>query len=108
MSLHHAVDLAYGIEIPTTTDLDAIDNALSNQPTPTAHVSYVVVGDRDQLLLVTRSTDIEENTVVRLTTDTLAQPFELATWEQALHDVAVRLGHADHPEPAWLVIHNYR
>lgn len=108
MGLYHSVDLAYGIEIPTTTDIDAIDAALSNQPTPTGHVSYIVVGDWDRLLLVTRSTDIEENAVIRLTTDTLAQPAELAAWEQALHSVAVRLGHADHPAPAWLVIHNYR
>lgn len=108
MGLYHSVDVVYGFEIPTTTDIDAIEEALKDQPSAPDNVSYIIVGDYDRLLLATRSNDVEENAVVRLTTDSLAQPAELAAWEKALHGVAVRLGHTDHPAPTWLVVHNYR
>lgn len=107
MGLYHSVDIVYGFEIPTSTDIDAIDAALSNQPTPAGHVSYVVVGDWDRLLLVAHSIDADENTAVPITPDFFTR-YEIPAWDKALHDVAVRLGHTDHPAPAWLVIHNYR
>jgi hypothetical protein len=108
MGLYHSVGIAYGFEIPTNTDHDDIDRALFGQPDNADSVGYLVIGDHDRLLLVTRVTTVAENAVVRLTPDALAQPDELAEWESALHDAAVRLGLTDHPAPAWLVIHNYR
>lgn len=108
MGLYHSVGLAYGFEIPADTDIDAIDRALFGQPDSPDSVGYIVVGDMDQLLLVTRYTNAEENTVVRLTPDTLAEPADLARWEASLHEAAVRLGYTGHPAPAWLLVHNYR
>jgi hypothetical protein len=109
MGLYHSVSLAYGFEIPSGTDLDQLDEVIGDGPDLVKDsVGHIVVGDWDRLLLVTRYTHVEENAVVRLTADALAQPAELAEWEAALHDVAVRLGYADHPAPAWLLIHNFR
>lgn len=108
MGLYHSVSLSYGFEIPTRTDVDAIDRACFGQPNEPDSVGYIVVGDYDRLLLITRSLPVTTNGVLRLAPDTLAQPDELATWEEALHDAAGRLGLADHPAPAWLLIHNYR
>jgi hypothetical protein len=108
MGYYHSTDLAYGFEIPATTDYDALDEAIADQPIGPDSVGHITVGDYEKTLLVTRCTEVEENTIVRLTADTLAQPAELAAWEEALHDVAVRLGYPDHPAPAWLVVHNYR
>lgn len=109
MGLYHSVAIAYGFEIPSRTDLDRLDEVIGDGPDLLKDsVGHIVVGDWDQLLLVTRYVPVEENAVVRLAADTLAQPGELAAWEAALHDVAVRLDHTDHPPPAWLVIHNYR
>lgn len=111
MGLYHSVALAYGFEIPDQTDIDDIDRecdrARSAQPDSPDNVGYITVGDRDHLLLVTRSTSVDENEFVRLSVDTLAPHAELAASEAALHDVAVRLGHGDHPAPAWLVIHDH-
>ena len=108
MGLYHSVGIAYGFEIPARTDIDDIDRACFGQPDSPDSVGYIVVGDCDQLLLVTRSTLVAENEVVSLTPDTLAPSAELAAWEEALHAVAVRLNLGDHPAPAWLVIHNHR
>ena len=108
MSLKHSVSLSYGFEIPARTDLNDLDRALFGQPNHPDSVGYIVVGDYDQLLLVTRSTVVAENEVVPATPDTLAEPADLTAWDTALHDAAVRLGLTDHPAPAWLVIHNYR
>lgn len=108
MGLYHSVSLSYGFEIPARTDTEDIDRALSDQPNSPDSVGYIVVGDRDQLLLVTRSTLVAENEVVRVTPDTLAEPADLAAWDTALRDAAARLGLTDHPAPAWLLIHNYR
>ena len=107
MGLYHSVGLGYGIEIPNTTDIDAIGNVLRDQPNIPDRVGYIVVGDCDRLLLVTRYQRAEENEVVRLTGDSLAAPGELAVWEEALHAAAIRLGLTDHPAPAWLLIHDY-
>lgn len=112
MGLYHSVSLSYGFEIPARTDIDEIDracdSACSGKPNGPDSVGYIVVGDRDQLLLATRSTLVAENEVVRIAPDTLAEPTDLTAWDTALHDAAVRLGLADHPAPAWLLIHNYR
>ncbi|SEC02694.1 hypothetical protein SAMN04490357_0996 [Streptomyces misionensis] len=109
MGLYHSVSLAYGFEIPADTDLDLIDQVIGDGPDLVKDsVGHHVIGDYDQMLLVTRFTTVAENTVVRLTADTLASVAELAAWDSALDDVAARLGCSDHPEPAWLVIHNYR
>lgn len=107
MGLYHSTYLAYGFEIPDQTDIDDIDRACFGQPESPDSVGYLTVGDRDQLLLVTRHRRVEENTVVRLTADSLAPAAELAVWEEALHGVAVRLGFTDHPAPAWLVLHDH-
>lgn len=109
MGLYHSVGIAYGFEIPNDTDLDRLDEVIGDGPDLVKDsVGHIVVGDWDRLLLVTRYTPVAENEVVRLNADTLPQPADLAAWEEALHDVAVRLGYTDHPAPAWLVIHNYR
>ncbi|MFE2712298.1 hypothetical protein ACFXKI_09975 [Streptomyces mirabilis] len=109
MGLYHSVGIAYGFEIPASTNLDRLDQVIGDGPDLVKDsVGHIVVGDWARLLLVTRYERVEENAVVRLTPDTLAQPVELAAWEEALHDTAVRLGYADHPAPAWLVIHNHR
>lgn len=108
MGLYHSVGLAYGFEIPTSTDLEQLDQVIGDGPDLLKDsVGHIVVGDLDQLLLVTRYTPVNENTVVRLTAD-MASVAELAEWDTALHQVAARLGHTDHPAPAWLLIHNYR
>lgn len=108
MGLYHSTYVAYGFEIPTDTDTEAIDRAPQDQPYDPDGVGHMVVGDLDRLLLATRCTRVEENAVVRLTPDGLAQPAELAAWEKALHDAAVNIGCPDHPAPTWLVIHNHR
>lgn len=108
MGLYHSVSLSYGFEIPNRTDIDDIDRACFGQPDGPDSVGYIVVGDRDQLILATRSTLVAETEVVRVTPDTLAEPADLTAWDTALHEAAVRLGLPDHPAPAWLLIHNYR
>jgi hypothetical protein len=108
MGLYHSVGITYGFEIPARTDIDDIDRACFGQPDSPDSVGYIVVGDCDQLLLVTRNLPVTTNAVMRLVPDALARPDELAAWKEALHNVAVRLGLTDHPAPAWLAIHNYR
>ena len=108
MGLYHSVSLAYGFEIPTNTDLDAIDRALGTERNDDPDcVGYTNVGDNDKAILCTRYRTVAENTIVPVTAD-MAAVAELAAWDSALHYVAVRLGHEQHPEPRWLVIHNYR
>jgi hypothetical protein len=109
MGLYHSVAVAYGFEIPASNDLDRLDEVIGDGPDLLKDsVGHIVIGDYDRLLLVTRYVSVAENAVVDLTSDALASPAELADWEAALHDVAVRLGHPEHPAPAWLAIHNYR
>lgn len=107
MGLYHSVGITYGFEIPADTDIDAIDLALFGQPNTPDSVGYLVIGDRDQLLLVTEVQQVKENQVVPLTDEYYTRP-ELAQWLVALHEAAVRMGCPDHPLPAWLVVHNYR
>lgn len=109
MGLYHSVGIAFGFEIPKDTDLEQLDKVIGDGPDLVAdRVGHIVVGDCDQLLLVTRYGSVEENAVVPLTPDTLATVNEMTAWNEALHAVAVRLGQAAHPQPGWLVIHNYR
>ncbi|GGV36636.1 hypothetical protein GCM10010293_40000 [Streptomyces griseoflavus] len=107
MGLYHSVALGYGFEIPADTDIDAIDRACFGQEDGPDGVGYIVVGDRDQLLIVTRHTKAVENTVTRITAD-MATADDLTRWNVALHAAAARLGLADHEPPGWLLIHNYR
>ncbi|MET8694771.1 hypothetical protein ABZV65_19760 [Streptomyces bauhiniae] len=98
MGLYHSVAIAYGFEIPNTTDLDQLDNVIGDGPDLVKDsVGHLLIGDYDQLLLVTRHLPIAPNAFMRLTPDALAKPAELAAWEEALHDVAVRLNYLDHP-----------
>lgn len=106
MGLYHSVGIAYGFEIPTDTDIDAIDRALQDQPHNPDNVGWIVVGDLDRLLLVTRYERADENTITALTPEFFGRTD--ANWIVALHEAAVRIGCPDHPTPTWLVIHNYR
>lgn len=106
MGLYHSVHVVYGFEIPRDTDLDAIDRALQNQPYDPDGVGYIVVGDCDRLLLATRCKVAKENEVVTL--DGLATTDEMTAWNEALHAAADFIGQSLHPNPAWLLIHNYR
>lgn len=109
MGLYRSVAVAYGFELPNTIDLNRLDEVIGDGPDLVKDsVGHVIVGDYDRLLLVTRHLPIAANAVMALTPDALAPAAELAAWGQALHDVAVRLGHEDHPAPAWLVVHNSR
>lgn len=107
MGLYHSVDIAYGIEIPIDTDIDAIDHAINNQSNPAERISYIVVGDYDRLFLAAHSVDVDENAVTALTPDFFAR-YETPAWDDALHAMAIRVGCSEHPQPGWHVIHNYR
>jgi hypothetical protein len=107
MSLYHSVGIAYGFEIPADTDPEEIDRALFGEPDTPDSVGYLVIGDRDRLLLVTEVQQVKENAVVPLTSEYFTRP-EVTQWLAALHEAAVRLGCTDHPLPTWLVIHNHR
>ena len=108
MGLDHSVAVTYGFEIPNTTDLDSLDQVIGDGPDLVKDsVGHHVIGDYERLLLCTRFIPVKENEVLRLGWS-LAEPAELAAWEEALHAVAVRLGLPDHPAPAWLAVHNYR
>ena len=106
MGLYHSVAISYGFEIPADTDIDTIDRACFGQPDSPDSVGYIIVGDRDRLLLVTRHTRAKENTVTRITAD-MATAEGLKAWDAALHAVAGRLGLADHDPPGWLLIHDH-
>jgi hypothetical protein len=109
MGLYHSVAVTYGFEIPKDTDLDLLDQVIGDGPDLAVDsVGHIVIGDLDQLLLVTRYTPVKENEVVPILPDQLASVAELAAWDSALDYTAVRLGHPDHPQPRWLVVHNYR
>lgn len=108
MGLYHDTHLAYGFEVPATTDIDALDDALADQPSHPDSVGHLVVGDYEKTLLITRFTEVEANSVLRLTPDLLGHTAEMERWDAALHAAAVRIGHPEHPGPAWLIVHNYR
>lgn len=108
MGLQHSTYRAYGFEIPTTTDFDHLDQALAGQPDSVrlGHVQHTYLGDYEQLFLLTALDEVEENTFARITAAHFERP-ELPAWNTALHNIAVRLGHEQHPEPAWLVLHDH-
>jgi hypothetical protein len=107
MGLYHSVDIVYGIEIPTDTDFDALYDAANNQPNPAERINYIVVGDNDRLILAAHIFEADENTVTALTPDFLTR-YEAPAWDKALHAMAARVGCSEHPQPGWLLIHNYR
>lgn len=108
MGLYHTTRLAYGFEVPATTDFETLDQILADQPDGQrlGRVHHLYLGDYDQLFLLTESEDIEPNTFARVTPDQLTR-YEIPVWNTVLHNMAVRLGHALHPEPAWLVLHDH-
>src|SRR5690606_16783190 len=59
MVLHHSVGITYGIELPADTDTEAIERACFGQPDSPDSVGYIVIGDRDRLILATRYTPAE-------------------------------------------------
>lgn len=106
MGLYHSIAVAYGFEIPTSTDLDQLDQIIGDDHADDS-VGHIVVGDLDRLLLVTRYMRIEENDVAPIAPDTLATVDEMTAWNEALDAVATHIGQAAHPQPGWLVVHNY-
>jgi hypothetical protein len=108
VGLYHSTNLAYGFEIPTTTDFEHLDTVLADQPDAErlGRVQHTYLGDFERLFLFTESTAVEENTFARITPDAFSR-YEIPVWNTVLHNVAVRLGHELHPEPAWLVLHDY-
>jgi hypothetical protein len=107
MGLQHSTYKAYGFEIPATTDFDAIDKAMADQPEqPGGGVHHQYLGDFERLFLLVASEDIEENTACAITAADFTR-YEIPAWNTALHRMAVRLGHETHPEPAWLVLHDH-
>ena len=108
MGLYHSTRVAYGFEIPSTTDFEALDEILADQPDAEllGRVHHTYLGDFERLFLLANSTEVEENTAVTITGADYQRP-ELAGWTAALHDIANRLGHPEHPLPAWLVLHDH-
>jgi len=108
MGLYHSVYKAYGFEIPATTDFEALDQAMADQPEqePERRVHYQYLGDFERLFLLVASEEIEANTASAVTAADFAR-YEIPAWTAALHRTAVRLGHETHPEPAWLVLHDH-
>lgn len=108
MGLYHSVYRGYGFEIPTTTDFEHLDQVITDQPDGErlGRVWHQYLGDFEQLFLLTACEEVKENEFARLTADDFQRP-ELPVWNTVLHNIAVRLGHELHPEPAWLILHDY-
>ena len=108
MGLHHSVYRGYGFEIPTTTDVDRLDAVLADQPDGErlGRVQHLFLGDFDHLFLLTVCEEIDPADFARVTADDY-QRYELPVWNTVLGNVSVRLGHELHPEPAWLLLHDY-
>lgn len=108
MGLYHTTRVAYGFEIPANTDFEALETVLANQPDGErlGRVHSAYLGDFEQLFLLAESEEVEANTFARITPDHFAR-YEIPVWNTVLHDIAVRLGHVLHPEPAWLVLHDH-
>jgi len=103
MGMYHSTYFAYGFQLPDT-DSEALEAALKDQP-DTHRVGYLHAGgyDRDMTFLVTEceSADLGEFAVI---TPESFQRYEVPAWNKALHEAAVKLGHADHPQPGWLLV----
>lgn len=105
MGLQHSTYLAYGIEIPATTDFERLDTVLGEQP-GTGRVQHTFLGDFERLFLAAELKEIEENAFAAITPAAFTR-YEIPAWNEALHAIAVRLGHQKHPEPSWLVLHDH-
>ena len=108
MGLYHSVYRGYGFEIPTTTDFEGLDAVLADQPDGErlGRVQHLYLGDFEQLFLLTVCEQIKPADFARVTADDYRR-YELPVWNTVLGNVAVRLGHELHPEPAWLLLHDY-
>ncbi|MEU8642321.1 hypothetical protein AB0C91_10425 [Streptomyces sp. NPDC048674] len=108
MGLHHTTSVAYGFEIPATTDFERLDAVLAEQPDGErlGRVEHTFLGDFEQLFLVAESSEVEANGFARITGSDFTR-YEIPVWNTVLHNTAVRLGHELHPEPAWLVLHDH-
>ncbi|MBQ0974522.1 hypothetical protein KBZ00_25840 [Streptomyces sp. RK31] len=107
MGLYHSVYRAYGFEIPTTTDFERLDAVLADQPDGErlGRVQHLYLGDFERLFLLAVCNQVGPADFARVTADDY-QRYELPVWNTVLHDMAVRLGQAAHPEPAWLLLHD--
>ena len=105
MGLQHSTYLGYGFEIPATTDFEALDTALADQPDD-RRIEHTYLGDFDRLFLLAHSQEIEACDFASVTPEAFTR-YEIPAWTAALHDMAVRLGHPDHPLPTWLVLHGH-
>jgi hypothetical protein len=108
MGLSHSVYRAYGFEVPATTDFERLDTVLADQPDGErlGRVHHTYLGDFEQLFLHTICEEVEPASFARITADDYRR-YELPVWNTVLHNIAVRLGHALHPEPGWLILHDY-
>ena len=108
MGLSHSTYRAYGFEIPAATDFELIEQVLADQPDGDrlGRVQRLYLGDFEQLFLLAESEEVEANNFARITPDAFSR-YEIPVWNTVLHNTAVRLGHALHPEPAWLVLHDH-
>ncbi|MEI5100349.1 hypothetical protein RB200_19700 [Streptomyces sp. PmtG] len=108
MGLQHSVYRGYGFEIPSTTDFEALDEAMAEQPHPEANqrVHHHYLGDFEQLFLLVGVDEVDANTAAAFTAEDFAR-YEIPSWTTALHRMAVRLGHDKHPLPTWLVLHDH-
>lgn len=104
MGLSHSTYVAYGVEIPATTDFDRLDQVLADQGRD--RVEHLYLGDYQRMFLVTESIEIKENTAAAIGPNAYAR-YEVPAWNKALHEIAVRLGHEQHPLPTWLVLHDH-
>jgi hypothetical protein len=108
MSLYHSTYVGYGFEIPASTDFEQLDQVLADQPDSErlGRVEHTFLGDFERLFLHTSCEEIEANAFARITAAAFTR-YELPVWNTVLHNIAVRLGHETHPEPAWLVLHDH-
>lgn len=108
MGLDHTTTVAYGFEIPVTVDFEHLDKVLAEQPDGErlGRVHHTYLGDFDRLFLLAESEDVQACDFARITPESFAR-YEIPVWNTVLHNMAVRLGHPLHPEPAWLVLHDH-
>lgn len=105
MGLYHSTYKAYGFEIPSTTDFDLLDEATVDQPEG-ERVSHRYLGYFERLFLLVAVEEIESNAFAAIRPEDFTR-YEVPAWTSALHRMAVRLGHEQHPLPTWLVLHDY-
>ena len=69
-------------------------------------VDRLFLGDFERLFLATYVESVEPNTAA-VVGPTAYSRHEIPAWNRALHTIAARLGHPQHPLPAWLVLHDH-